>query len=374
MLDTKQLITMLQSDNPNKRHEACELLRVAPQPLPQEAINALRNATNDKSAKISEAAQRAFAVHTSIKGGEAIPNIQAEVLIALENMRVEKTTSQSRRKMLGLSLLAFVIAGWLLTALSNSFTIINLFIVVIMIFIHETGHYIAMRQFGYRNLKMFFIPFFGAAVSGHACVPVTKEAIVYLLGPIPGIIIGCAFIIVHLFTHETLWLDTARIFITINTINLLPLYPLDGGRLVFGILPQKTYQIQWLFQIVFIILTLSVSWNLNARLVGSLLGFILVRSWRFHQYNKIASTLLESGITKTRARSNIPPKIASEIISLVQRETGFTEPKEIAKSTWAVWARVKAKRPTPREQVYLIAAYLSALALGISVWLKYFSI
>lgn len=181
-----------------------------------------------------------------------IPDIQTEVLTALEKMQSERTTLQSQITTLGLSLFAFILVGWLLVALSDEVKFINLLIVVIMLFIREAGHYLGMRQFGYRNLKMFFIPFFGAAVNGYACVPVTKESIVYLLGPLPRIVLGCAFGIIYLLTRENIRLDAARIFITINTINLLPLYSLDGGQFVFGILPQKTYKLQWLFQIVFI--------------------------------------------------------------------------------------------------------------------------
>jgi len=36
MSNIQSLIEMLQGDNPNKRYDACEELRVSPQPLPQE--------------------------------------------------------------------------------------------------------------------------------------------------------------------------------------------------------------------------------------------------------------------------------------------------------------------------------------------------
>lgn len=34
-------------------------------------------------------------------------------------------------------------------------------IVVGVVFLHEAGHYLAMRVFGYRDLRIFFISFFG---------------------------------------------------------------------------------------------------------------------------------------------------------------------------------------------------------------------
>jgi Zn-dependent protease len=305
----------------------------------------------------------------SISTQRTIPDVEAEVLTALEKMQSERTTLRSQVTTLGLSLLAFIIVGWVLVALSDELQFINLFVVIIVLFIHEAGHYLGMRQFGYRNLKMFFIPFFGAAVNGYACVPVTKESIVYLLGPVPGIILGCISGIVYLLTHETLWLDAARIFITINTINLLPLYPLDGGQFIFGILPRNTYRLQWLLQILFIILAVIVIWQFSASLVGGLLGFVLIRSWYLHKSNKIVSTLLEKGIIDPQMPDDtIPPDIAPKIISIVQQETSFTKPKEIAESTWAVWTRAKAERPTARELAFLLMIYLGAMALGIIVW------
>src|SRR5262245_1742921 len=66
-----------------------------------------------------------------------------------------------------------------------------LFILVSVLLFHEAGHYAGMRLFGYRDVRMFFIPFFGAAVSGkRGDVAAWKEGIVLLLGPVPGIVVG----------------------------------------------------------------------------------------------------------------------------------------------------------------------------------------
>lgn len=300
-------------------------------------------------------------------------NIQSEVLMVLENMQTESTPFASQIKTLGLSLFAFIAIGVLLAALFKSISVVTLFIVVIVLFVHETGHYIGMWKFGYKNLKMFFIPFFGAAVNGYGCVSVTKESIVYLLGPIPGILIGLIIGGIYLLTNENIWFDVAKIFVTINTLNLLPLYPLDGGQFLFGVLPQRTYRLQWLLQVVFIILTIYVLFQFAPNISSGLIGFVVARSWYLYKYNKIASKLLANGIIESKMPDNsIPSEIAPEIISLVQEETKFKKPKEIAESTWAVWTRVKAQRPTAIEQVYLTLTYISALALGIGFSVAFF--
>ncbi len=38
--------------------------------------------------------------------------------------------------------------------------------IIVAIFIHECGHLVAMKIFGYKNLKMLFIPFMGAIAAG----------------------------------------------------------------------------------------------------------------------------------------------------------------------------------------------------------------
>ena len=57
---------MLQSNDSNKRYDACEELRVSPS-LPPEALEALRLATNDANPDVADAARRAIELHTSNK-------------------------------------------------------------------------------------------------------------------------------------------------------------------------------------------------------------------------------------------------------------------------------------------------------------------
>jgi hypothetical protein len=45
-----------------------------------------------------------------------------------------------------------------------------------------------MRIFHYRDVRMFFIPFFGAAVSGrHYNIAGWKKAVVSMMGPVPAL-------------------------------------------------------------------------------------------------------------------------------------------------------------------------------------------
>src|SRR5439155_4332897 len=102
---------------------------------------------------------------------------------------------------------------------------------------HELGHYVAMRVFGYRNLRMFFIPFFGAAVSGqHYNIAGWKKAVVALAGPLPGIVLGVPLGVIGAVANESKVIEVAWMLLVLNGFNLLPFLPLDGGWVVHAVL------------------------------------------------------------------------------------------------------------------------------------------
>jgi hypothetical protein len=66
MSNIQSLLDLIRSDNHSDRYDACEQLRVWPEPLSQEAIIALNVATKDSNADVADAARRALSFHTSI--------------------------------------------------------------------------------------------------------------------------------------------------------------------------------------------------------------------------------------------------------------------------------------------------------------------
>jgi hypothetical protein len=96
-----------------------------------------------------------------------------------------------------------------------------------------------MRAFGWKDLSMFFIPFLGAVVTGKPSeVPAWKQAVVLWAGPLPGLLAGVALLVLlgrapaPAGAGAAAWHDVAIIAISVNLFNLLPITPLDGGRLV----------------------------------------------------------------------------------------------------------------------------------------------
>lgn len=106
-------------------------------------------------------------------------------------------------------------------------------ILVGVLLFHELGHLAAMKLLRYTDLKMFFIPFMGAAVSGtNRNQTALKSCIVSLLGPLPGIVLSVFLYITFFLTKNYYVLQTAKVMILLNVFNLLPIMPLDGGRFV----------------------------------------------------------------------------------------------------------------------------------------------
>jgi len=134
-----------------------------------------------------------------------------------------------------LSLLLYLFAGyWLLGDLEN------LLLITFVLLLHEGGHFVAMRQVGYRDLGVFFLPLLGAYVSGSKRVVTQREsAIVLLAGPLPGMLLGATlyFLMKNGMLASTgllnINLKNLMLFLVVlNGLNLLPVYPLDGGQLL----------------------------------------------------------------------------------------------------------------------------------------------
>lgn len=108
--------------------------------------------------------------------------------------------------------------------------LINLLVVLV---IHEMGHFVAMKSFKYQNVRMLFIPLMGAFVQGKKSNYSQKQSLIVLIsGPFPGIVIGNLLFWYSSWSPYNNWLaEPALLFILLNIINLLPLDPLDGGQM-----------------------------------------------------------------------------------------------------------------------------------------------
>jgi Zn-dependent protease len=109
---------------------------------------------------------------------------------------------------------------------------------VLLLFVHEMGHYIQMRREGIKVSGMLFIPFLGAAVASKSLGGnALAEARVGLAGPILGSLAAAALVPVAIATDDDFWRALAYVGFFLNLINLLPVVPLDGGRAFAALAP-----------------------------------------------------------------------------------------------------------------------------------------
>jgi len=110
---------------------------------------------------------------------------------------------------------------------------------VLLIFVHEMGHYVAARQRGLDVGAPTFIPFVGAWIQLKDLPhDVETEAYVGLAGPLVGSVgaLACYFAGRQFDSHLLLALSYAGFFL--NLFNLIPLSPFDGGRITAVISPR----------------------------------------------------------------------------------------------------------------------------------------
>ncbi|RIK39923.1 MAG: peptidase M50 [Chloroflexi bacterium] len=104
---------------------------------------------------------------------------------------------------------------------------------VVLLFIHEMGHVFVLRRYGVPATAPVFIPFMGAFI-GMKELPrnAVMEAYVGLGGPVIGSIGAMAAWGLYMLDGHTIFLVLAYIGVLLNLFNLLPVLPLDGGRIV----------------------------------------------------------------------------------------------------------------------------------------------
>lgn len=169
-------------------------------------------------------------------------------------------------------------------------------ILIGVLLFHELGHLAAMKMLGYRDVKIFFVPFLGAAATGktgnHSAV---RSCFVSIMGPLPGVFAALICLVFFALTHEYYAFKTAQIMLMLNVFNMLPIMPLDGGRFI-DVLFVRNLIFRFLFALFgvgcFVALAISgedffMGFIAFLSLVGAIAGF---------RHNRVAKRMIGSGM------------------------------------------------------------------------------
>lgn len=223
----------------------------------------------------------------------------------------------SSRKWVGIRVRVHPLFG--LVAIAGALTgqfleLITLFTIVI---IHELGHIFAALAVGWRVVSMELLPFGGVAkVDEWGSTRTKDEVLVALAGPfMNGVMV--------LFGYLMLWMELwtqgwSEFFISGNLViacfNLLPVWPLDGGKVLQALLSKwlpyyKTIHISVIWSCICIVILFGISflfpfkWNLIVICLYLLLENKV--AWKRAQYQFIRFLLMKKGVNN-KVPSSLP--------------------------------------------------------------------
>jgi stage IV sporulation protein FB len=186
------------------------------------------------------------------------------------------------------------------------------------------GHAAAASFFSWRIKKITLLPFGGVAeMEEHGNRPLKEEAIVVLSGPLQHIwMVALAY---ALSFFNLIPEDLYQLFFQYNVMififNLFPVWPLDGGKLIFMLLSLKksfpiahrlTLIISFFTVGIFSILTfLAAPQQLNVWIIVGFLLFSLYNEWKQRRYI-FMRFLLERYYGKKSDLQALKPILANE--------------------------------------------------------------
>lgn len=173
-------------------------------------------------------------------------------------------------------------------------TLLLLFWIVLW---HELGHVFAAHLFSWRVKRVLLLPFGGVAeMDEHGNRPFYEELIVTIAGPLQHLII---FFIAYIAHHANvisseMYRQLLEYNLSILLINLLPIWPLDGGKLLFLYRTMRTsfrraheqalYASIFFLSVCFICLLTMAPMQINLWIIVCFLAHAVWLEWKQRTY------------------------------------------------------------------------------------------
>lgn len=166
-----------------------------------------------------------------------------------------------------------------------------------IVFIHELGHACMANYYGWRIKKIELLPFGGVAeVEEYGNKSMKEEIMVLLAGPFQHvwIFLLCKYLFVLGLLSEELYTFLFYNNLSILCFNLLPIWPLDGGKLIFVLISlrkpfieahKKIIIISLIFVSIFMIATILANpMNISLWMMILFLNVSIWKEWKQRRF------------------------------------------------------------------------------------------
>jgi hypothetical protein len=168
----------------------------------------------------------------------------------------------------------------------------------VVVAVHEAGHVVAMLMTGVGVRGIYLIPFFGgAAVPRTAYGSEGRLGFIALMGPGFSLIPTLGLWAMYNANGSLELLQAAQMFAIINAVNLLPIYPLDGGLVLNALIGSVNRNVALVVGWVGVMIGLALAAYMQSFLIGiPFLLFALQRYLTNHKLTQLEPLSLRGGI------------------------------------------------------------------------------
>jgi Zn-dependent protease len=206
---------------------------------------------------------------SGLRSGARTYKKQIEKELDLKRPLVERLTSFG----IGLSILAFA-SFWYMMGLEFAA------LLAVVILLHELGHVLAFMLVGMQPKGIYLVPFIGGLATAKTPFRTDfQEGFVCLMGPGFSLIPTFAFLIGYLASGNSTLYAAAWISAFVNLLNLAPVLPLDGGRVIRAVLTAVSRRLALIVSCVGVPLGLFGAWWFNDYVYGALFLIVAIGLW-----------------------------------------------------------------------------------------------
>lgn len=155
---------------------------------------------------------------------------------------------------------------------------------IVSVLLHECAHFLVAKKYGAVVARISLMPFGGALNLKTKILTQKQKMLIYLAGPLASFCFSILFgVLVWLFPTIFIYLEYLVVAnFLIGLINILPIYPLDGGKVFVQYIPMKvmvvisnvffgimllwsliTFRWWWIFFVVTILLQTNIEFKQN---------------------------------------------------------------------------------------------------------------